>query len=191
MTPIPLRGGEEHLNHKPRCSGNLLSLWDGLGHGPMSEVSKYSSGWVIMTDAELAPLQGPEWELWQHLNATAPGLEVFLGWGRGRDRDRQCRGLWGGRQESLWQGEPAASATPLLLQKAMDAQPHFSYFRSGQFLNCWHTWRTLSLQWSFWPFKVGRPGKKERRALYGQGGGWGMSGMKWADQDDSRSQEWR
>lgn len=54
---------EEPLNHRPRCSGNLLSLRDGLGHGTESKASKYSSGWVIMTVAELAPRWGLQWEL--------------------------------------------------------------------------------------------------------------------------------
>lgn len=158
LTPIPWE--EEPLNHRPRCSGNL-SLWDGPGHGAVSKTSKYSSGWVIMTDAELAPLWGLKWELWQCLNAAAPGLELFMG----SDWERQCRASWGAGWEPLWQGNPAASATPLLLQKATNTQQHTSYFRSCPFLNCWHTWRTLFLQRSLGPFKVGRPGEKQRHAM--------------------------
>lgn len=86
LIPVPWEE-EEDLNHKPRCSGNLLSLCDGLEHGAMSEASKYSSGWVIMTDAELALLRELKWELWQCLNAMASGLKVFLG----QDRERRCR----------------------------------------------------------------------------------------------------
>jgi hypothetical protein len=69
LSPIPWE--EECLSHKPRCSGNLLSLWAGLAHGAMSKASKYSSGWVTMADAELAPSGKLKWELWQCLNAMA------------------------------------------------------------------------------------------------------------------------
>ena len=118
VLPTPIPWEEEPLNHRPRCSGNLLSLWDGPGHDATSKTSKYSSGWVIMTDAELARLWGLKWELWQCLNAAAPGLEAFMGW----DWERQCRASWGAGWEQLWQGNPAASATPPLLQKATNTQ---------------------------------------------------------------------
>lgn len=78
-------------NPKPRCSGNLLSLWDALEHSAMPQASKYSSGWVIRT-CRAGTTMGIEWELWQCLNATALGLQVFLGWDRERESEERLMG---------------------------------------------------------------------------------------------------
>lgn len=124
----------------------------------MSEASKYSSGWVIMTVVELAPLRELKWELWQCLNAMASGLQVFLGQEvRGSVEPYGEKGRSDFGMETLQQ-----PATLPLLQRATDTHKHTSYFRSCQLLNCWHTWRTLSLQRSLWPFKVGRSGERLR-----------------------------
>lgn len=122
----------------------------------MSVASKYSSDWVIMAVAELAPSWELKWELWQHLNAMASGLQVFLGQeARGSVEPYGENGKSGFGMEIVQQ-QPA---TLPLLQRAADTHKHTSYFRSRQFLNCWHTWRMLTLQRSFWPVKVGRSGE--------------------------------
>lgn len=156
---LSFSGRREPLNHRPRCSGNLLSLWDGLGHGTKSKASgiQFRLGHHGQLWTGTSNGRDWKWELWQCLNATAPGLEVFLGWNREAVQSLTGRGTTLARKS-------CCSRHHHSFRRQQTPQQHTSYFRLSVSELLTHL-RTLFLQRSFWPFKVGRPGEKQRHAV--------------------------